>query len=128
MTKIDEKRIDDLKGVVDGIDNRVKYLEEKVNQTREEALASNLEQYKMITQAVAEGNKPIMEKIEKQEKRIVVLENAEANKALTEKKEIWKTIRAVVITFFATLILNNLIVIATSTNQNDVNKVEEVNK
>src|SRR5574344_32251 len=91
------ERIDDLKNVVDGIDSRVKDLENKVSQTREEALANNLEQYKMITQAVAEGNKPILEQLANLDKRIVIIENAEANKALEEKKDKRKFIRDVVI-------------------------------
>lgn len=135
MTKADD-RIDDVKFALGAIDKRVKDLEDKVGKTREEALASNLEQYKMITKAVAEGNKPIMEKIDEIDKRIIVLENAEANKALEDKRQFWRTARTtvlgVVITFFATVLLNNLIIIASSNNnnnntQND-NKIEKVNK
>ena len=83
MTKADD-RIDDFKEVIKVIDGRVKELEDKV----------------------AEGNKPIMEKIEEQDKRIIVLENAEANKALEDKRQFWRTARTtvlgVVITSIAT--------------------------
>ena len=109
MTKIEEKRIDDLIGVVDNVDKRVKTLEDKMSQTREEALTSSLEQYKMITKAVTEGVKPIMEKLEEQEKRIVALENADAKKALEEKKDRRKFIRDVVIAGIVTTTLGWII-------------------
>ena len=88
---------------VDDLRRRVKALEDKVSDTREEALVSNLKYYKMITQAVTDGIKPIVEKIEEQEKRIVALENADAKKALEEKKDRRKFIRDVVIAGIVTV-------------------------
>ena len=110
MATIDE-RVDDLSG-------RVQKLEDKMSLTREEALKSEKNLSDLITKAVADGNKEIKSTLDKLDKRIIALENAEAQKALDEKKMFWntvtKTIMTIVITFFVTLLLNNLIVYISS--------------
>lgn len=82
----------------------------------------------MITQAVTEGINPIIEKIDKQEKRIVCLEQAEAKKALEDKMQFWKTARitvlGVVVTFFATILLNNAISLIANTPSDNINNSE----
>lgn len=81
----------------------------------------------LIKDAVSEAVKPLIERLEEQEKRIIALENADAKKALESKNEIYKSIRSiiisVVVTFFATILLNNLISIA---NDNTNIKESEV--
>ena len=114
-------------------ENRIDKLEKRVEKLEEKDHAIELDQLKqyrsleqLIAKAVAEGNKGIYEKLEKLEDRVIVLENKEAQQALAKNKEIWKTVRSVIIsviiTFFATILLNNLISIA-----NDNIESKEVN-
>lgn len=115
------------------LEQRVEKLEEKLNSSEKEQIENYYELTNLIKQAVEEAVKPLLEKLEKQEKRISELENADANKALEKNKEVWKTVRSVIIsviiTFFATLILNNLIAIANdNTKISNENEVKDVSK
>ena len=122
MATIDE-RVDDLSG-------RVQKIEDKLSLTREEALKTEKNLSDLITKAVSEGNKEIKNALDKLDKRVLILENAEGAKALEEKNQFWKTARTtiigVIITFFVTVLLNNLIIIVTS-NDNS-NKKEAYNE
>lgn len=106
-------------------DERIDKLEKRVDKLEEhnhEQDMTELQKYnnleKLIAKAVEEGIEKVMQKFETLEKRITTLENAEAQKALKTNQEIWKTVRgiiiSVVVTFFATVLLNNLISIASS--------------
>lgn len=96
MTKTDD-RFEDFKEVIGSIDKRVKTLEDKMSDTREDVLKSESKLKDLITEAVSKGNENIMAKLEEQDKRIIALENAEAKKALEEKKDKKKFTRDVVV-------------------------------
>ena len=111
---------------IDKLEKRVEKLEEKDHTIELDQLKQYRSLEQLIAKAVAEGNKAIYEKLEKLDFRVTELENKDAKKALEKNKEIWKTIRSVIIsivvTFFATILLNNLISIA-----NDNIESKEVN-
>lgn len=111
---------------IDKLEKRVEKLEEKDHTIELDQLKQYRSLEQLIAKAVAEGNKTIYEKLEKLDLRVTELENKDAKKALEKNKEIWKTIRSVIIsvivTFFATILLNNLISIA-----NDNIESKEVN-
>lgn len=108
------ERIDDLKEVVNNIDKRVLVLENKLSDTREEALKSERKLAELITNAVKDGNKQTAELIENIETRVCNLEKSSGEKA----KYILKTIFATVITTTAGWIvlgfLNNYMTLTTS--------------
>ena len=104
---------------INKIEARLDEHEDKINCLEKKQMSDRFELSNLITEAVNKGLKPLMEKQEEQGKRITVLENAEAQKALEKNKEVWKTIRSIilsiVVTFFVTVLLNNLISIIAAT-------------
>lgn len=118
---------------IDKIESKLNEHDKKIQDLEKKQLSDKFELSKLITEAVNKGVQPLLEKLEKQDKRITALEQAEAQKALKKNQEMWKTIRSVIIsviiTFFATIIINNLISIANDNiNGIDNNKIEEVKK
>lgn len=114
---------------IDKLEKRVEKLEEKDHAIQMDQLKQYRSLEQLIAKAVAEGNKMIYEKLEKLDFRVTELENKDAKKALEKNKEIWKTVRSVIIsivvTFFATILLNNLISIANdSIESKEVNNVQ----
>lgn len=101
---------------IDKIEQRIVNLEEKAVKIEKIQMQDKFDLSNLIKDAVSEAVKPLIERLEEQEKRIITLENADARKALESKNEIYKSIRSiiisVVVTFFATILLNNLISIA----------------
>lgn len=122
------------------LDQRVDKLEERMNKLEEhnhEQDMSELQKYnnleKLIAKAVEEGIEKVMQKFETLEKRITTLENAEAQKALEEKKELFKQIKQIVIasvvSFLGAILLNNFIAaISNNINPSTTNNIEEVSK
>lgn len=103
------------------LDERMRNLEEEVNKLKERNHSQDileLQKYneleKLIAKAVEEGINKVMQKFETLDKRLTILENAEAQKALKSNQEIWKTIKTIFVTFFATLVLNNLVAIVSN--------------
>jgi len=104
---------------INKIEARLDEHEDKINCLEKKQMSDRFELSNLITDAVNKGLKPLMEKQEEQGKRITILENADAQKALEKNKEVWKTIRSIilsiVVTFFVTVLLNNLISIIAAT-------------
>lgn len=92
---------------IEDLSVRVSCLENKIGETREEALKSNLEQYKMITEAVKEGNKPIIKKIEKLEARVNDLEDKDGKRSSLILKTIMITVITTTIGWVVSGFLNN---------------------
>ena len=67
----------------------------------------------LITEAVQKAVDPLIQKMEKQNDRLIVLENADAQKALKNSQNFWKTVTTVAITGIVTgvgaILLNNFI-------------------
>ncbi len=122
------------------LEQRVDKLEkrmEKLEEHNHEQDMSDLQKYnnleKLIAKAVEEGIEKVMQKFEVLEKRITTLENAEANKALEERKELFKQIKQIVVTaiisFLAAILLNNFVaMISNNVNSSVDNNIEEVLK
>lgn len=94
-----DDRIDDLKDVVEDINGRVRCLENKLGDTREDALKSKKELSDLIYKAVKDGNKEtdsylqeMQKTFKKLDERVSVLEHAEADKALKQRRDITKLI------------------------------------
>lgn len=118
---------------IDKIESKLNEHDKKIQDLEKKQLSDKFELSKLITEAVNKAVEPLLKKLEKQNDRITALEQAEAQKALKKNQEMWKTIRSVIIsvvvTFFATIIINNLISIANDNiNGVDNNKIEEVRK
>ena len=111
-------------------DDRISKIEKEIDKIKEIIHSQEILQLKdktelkeLISQAVETGNEKIIKKIEDQDKRIMILENQEAKRALSQKQEFWKTVRTVGITFFATLLLNNFTAIISNNISNEnINK------
>ena len=100
------------------IEEKIKEHDDKIIELEKRQLTDRFELSNLITEAVNKAIEPLIKKIEAQDKRINTLENAEANKALENKKQFMKCVTSVIIsvivTFFASVILNNLISIIAS--------------
>jgi hypothetical protein len=123
-------------------EERLDKLEKEVDKIKERSHAQDLmemQKYndleKLIAKAVEEGIEKVMQKFETIEKRITNLENAEANKALESKKELYKQIKQIavasIVSFCLALLTNNFIAMVSNSidkgnlNNNNV-KVQEV--
>lgn len=109
-------------------DERIDKLEKRVDKLEEhnhEQDMSELQKYnnleKLIAKAVEEGIEKVMQKFETLDKRITMLENAEAQKALKSNQEIMKTIKTIIVTFLVTLLLNNFMAIVSNNIKNTTN-------
>ena len=123
-------------------EERLDKLEKEVDKIKERSHAQDLmemQKYndleKLIAKAVEEGIEKVMQKFETIEKRITNLENAEANKALESKKELYKQIKQIavasIVSFCLALLTNNFIAMVSNSidkgnaNNNNV-RVQEV--
>jgi hypothetical protein len=123
-------------------EERLDKLEKEVDKIKERSHAQDLmemQKYndleKLIAKAVEEGIEKVMQKFETIEKRITNLENAEANKALESKKELYKQIKQIavasIVSFCLALLTNNFIaMVSNSIDKGNVNnnnvRVQEV--
>lgn len=89
---------------IEKLEIRVDKLEEKMHEGDLEQLNQYHELEKLIQKAVEKGNEPIAKKLEEQEKRIVVLEQKDGEKA----KAILHSIIATSLAWLVTGILTNL--------------------
>ena len=103
---------------IEKLEIRVEKLEDKQQNSELDSLKQYTQLEKLIAKAVSEGNKEIFDKLKELEDRVNTLENAEAHKALESKKQFIKSVTSVIIsvivTFFGSIILNNLISIIAS--------------
>lgn len=119
---------------IEKLEKRVEQHEEKINCLEKKQMKDTYDLKAMIVDAVNQSIKPLITKIEEQgkdqriineaqDKRISALENAEAQKALKNSQEIWKTIKSVIITaiitFFLSILLNNFIASITESINNE---------
>lgn len=120
---------------VDDLRRRVKALEDKVSDTREDALKSESRLKDLIAEAVSKGNESIMTKIEEMKKDVDMLKNAEANRALEQKKNTYSLIKTTAITMIAGYVImamftNGVAIISEAlktSNEKEMN-VNEVSK
>lgn len=134
MGTTDKGRIDDLKDTVSGIDKRLSKVEEKISETREDVLNGNALLKELIIEAVSKGNEKAFSLIGEIDERVCSLENAEARKALEDKRQNKKFIRDVVLGGIVTVciswivlgFLNNYASITSQAIRDNVVK-EEVN-
>lgn len=116
------------------IENEIKELKDKSFNACMVQKDDKAELKQLIIDAVEKGTDKISKKIEEHEKRISILENAEAAKIKKQYDDTIKTIRTtiitIIVTFFATLCLNNLLSIAIDqhTENKDTDKVEVSNE
>jgi hypothetical protein len=121
------------------IDKRIERLEKEVGELKERNHLQDMtelrkynELEKLIAKAVEEGIEKVMQKFETLDKRITMLETAEAQKALKSNQEIMKTIKTIIVTFLVTLLLNNFMAIVSnnikSTTNSNVANAKEVRK
>lgn len=111
--------MDKIRTEIEGIKEDIKEIKQKINKLEEWRYEHDLSSLKnlsdlkiMITDAVKEGNEPILKIVNEHTQQITKLENAEAQKALEEKKsnrkQIWSVAISVIVTFFVSILLNNL--------------------
>lgn len=101
-----------------------KLLEEhskRLEEIEKKQIKDKFELSNLITEAVQKGITPLIDKIDKHSDRLTTLEQAEAQKALKNNNELWKTIRTVTITIIATLVVNNALDIITYKKNNNIN-------
>lgn len=91
------------------LEERIQKLEEKFNELDKKQLKDRMELSALIKDAVSEAIKPIIIKQEEQANKLKDLASAEAYQALESKKEVWKTVKTITITFIITLLLNNCV-------------------
>jgi hypothetical protein len=110
------------------IDKRIERLEKEVGELKERNHLQDMtelrkynELEKLIAKAVEEGIEKVMQKFETLDKRITMLETAEAQKALKSNQEIMKTIKTIIVTFLVTLLLNNFMAIVSNNIKNTTN-------
>jgi hypothetical protein len=119
-----EDRVNKLEQKIEEHDNKIINIEKK-------QLTDWYELSDLITKAVEKGIEKISKELQEAKCEIDVLKSAEGKRAIEQKGEFWKTVRTVllgvVITFFATILLNNFIAMASSsTNAKQVEIKEEV--
>lgn len=107
------------------LDERISVLERDMHENIISQLKQVNELEKLITKAVQNGNEPIMKAIKDHENRLIILEHSDATKALERTKRIGHTVITVAITFFITLLLNNMIATITNANIKANQKQEE---
>ncbi len=111
------------------IEEKLDEHDDKIIKLEKQQITDKFELSNLITDAVNKAIEPLIKKLEEQDKRITTLENAEAQKALKNSQELWKNVKTIIITavvsFFATLMINNFVVMI-SNNANNQQNVEEV--